>query len=705
MNKKKWLVLTLAALLLLSVFAFAIVALAEDGETPPPFISGDLEPDNAKKKKATATPGRGLWTASPTPKPTPAPTPEPTEFPFFPGLREDHEGHTVTEKVFTNITQHTIRTYCEDCKKYFGGETVEPHSFNAEGVCSVCGYLCSPHSWAHDSYKNDGNTETHIEVLVCTVCGCKKDGVRTAHRPVHIDWENVSDTQHRETVRCNICEQTYTLAPVEHVFKSECRTNGSADHTVLRICEKCGAHQAGSEKTERHSYDPGNASDEPDSKKPFIKRCTECGQYSNHDHALEPFVMPKEWVALNGEQHIGKGRCRLCAEIITDIHYVYDHTFDPVTMKCTACGYLKEGCAHSYDLKPVPSLITDEGHTLTGTCTKCGKPYTTTGAHTMKPVSATEFVFADDTYHQHTVLDRCTVCGYESERNERAEHRYTFVSESYENDETSLFRHKHIIIEKCEDCGHQREIVERKEHFLSQIDENGSFCNTCGTHFEHVFEIATTHDPEKHECKTLYKCKRCKYETAPHKTEIYEPVYMGASMINNLKHEEYYRCSLCGGRTKTVRPHTFEKAPGSKSYEKRCVLCGMREDEEMLTASAPELAKDAPELWYLVSRDGTYISCAELVYAPAGCEALELHLLPETVPEGAFELHLTAPSLEKVTELGAGSVYVSLKDSELLIFGDAQQTLDDLTAQELTELVIQAAPGPDGAYTVIANPV
>ena len=56
MNRKKWLVFTLAALLLLSVFAFAIVALAEDGETPPPFISGDLEPDAAKKKKPTATP-------------------------------------------------------------------------------------------------------------------------------------------------------------------------------------------------------------------------------------------------------------------------------------------------------------------------------------------------------------------------------------------------------------------------------------------------------------------------------------------------------------------------------------------------------------------------------------------------------------------------------------------------------------------------
>ena len=111
MNKKKLLIYTLAALLLLSVLAFAVVALAEEGGDT---VSPAADPtDSAQKKKPTATPGRGLWTASPTPKPTPEPTPEPTEFPFFPGLLEDHKGHTVTKKVTpADETTHTVLNYC-----------------------------------------------------------------------------------------------------------------------------------------------------------------------------------------------------------------------------------------------------------------------------------------------------------------------------------------------------------------------------------------------------------------------------------------------------------------------------------------------------------------------------------------------------------------------------------------------------------------
>lgn len=399
MNTKKWLVFTLAAVLLLSVFALAFAALAEgDGDAPPPFISGDLDADDGKKQKATATPGRGFMT--PTPSTAPKLTPEPIPS-FRPGDFDDHEGHTVTEKVTaSDETQHSVRSYCEDCRAFFGIETAEPHTYE-EGVCSVCGYACT-HSWEHGFFRNDRNTGTHIEVLVCAQCGQTAEGERAAHRPMHLYSESVSDMQHQETVRCNMCGLTYTLAPAAHTFDTASyETTGNAFHAKYAACSECGARQEGSEEIEPHVFNRG-------------KSCVLCGQPKDHEHVID-YDWRRACIPLNEERHVVYYFCKDAASgcdasLPGDI---VPHTFDPVTMVCTECGYMKEGCEHHFTYKPVASEITAEGHTLIGTCTKCGKQITKTEAHDMH-LSYGD-VPGDDPQYTSIVTERCSKCGYEEQ--------------------------------------------------------------------------------------------------------------------------------------------------------------------------------------------------------------------------------------------------------------------------------------------------
>lgn len=406
MNKKRLFIFILSSVLLLSVFAFAFVALAEgDGDAPPPFISGDLDADDGKKKNPTATPGRGVMTPNPkpTPKPTSKLTPEPIPS-FYPGDHDDHEGHVVTKKAsFIDDKQHTVRAYCEDCRTYFGIEITEPHTYNAQGICSGCGYACT-HSWEHGSYRNDGNTETHIEVLVCTQCGQTTEGERTAHRPMFLYVKSVSATQHRETVRCNMCGLTYTLAPSAHMFDTvSYETTGNGFHAKYAACSKCGARQEGSEEIEPHVFN--------------LRLCCEsCGQSRDHDHVID-YDWRRDCRPLNEERHVVyyfcKGALGCNASLPGDI---VPHTFDPVTMGCTECGYLKEGCEHHYTYKPVASEITAEKHTLIGTCTKCGKQIMKTEAHDIHLSCA--YVPGDDSRQTCIVTERCSQCGYEKQYKE-----------------------------------------------------------------------------------------------------------------------------------------------------------------------------------------------------------------------------------------------------------------------------------------------
>ena len=802
MNKKKWFVLTLAALLLLSVFAFAIVALAEDGETPPPFISGDLEPDNAKKKKATATPGRGLWTAKPIAKPTP----EPTEFPFNPGLREDHEGHSVIKKVTSgDETKHTVRTYCEDCKMYFGGETVEPHTYNALGTCSVCYYICThgsahtetyptedsviswngseynydawqlsvcdfcgielsreqilirvphgshenfsdprifyytfyehqvfrtcldcrtvvselqphaacpdpdlpfvydfsyatharrytcpdcggvaeerrPHVWAHDSYKLDGNTDTHIEVLVCTVCGYKKE-VRAPHRPIHLGWENVSNKQHREIVRCNICETTYTLAPAAHKMADAMYTyssNGPQTHTVYtRRCSICRAPDPGSAKVTKHEVRQGCS-----------LSCAFCGEVlTKHDHSPGRFIGNKP---LNAEQHVPYYHCRAH---LSDPACFWEvpgepqpHTFDPVTMKCTACGYLKEGCEHSYTYKPAGFGTTAEQHTLIGTCTNCGKQITVTGAHDMQFYSATEYAWNDNSQHTYTLTLRCSSCGYETTRKETEKHTVDSA------EPISAQEHK-LFCSKCSSYSIQQ------HNFVCTPDKSAHECSVCGEKGEHDYlfiKYKDFYDNSYH--ISIYQCKGCS-----HQKEEREDHHLKASYTYHdpRMHLKYVHCTLCKFsifmRDDHLEDHVFD--------ENGVCVCGYHEgnaipetslSEEALPENTGNEFAALPAFAHLTA-DGKEIPCGYMLLPVEDGETFNLVLLPEAVPGNtALELRFTASEIETLRALGVESVYIRLNDIDVLLLGYINEASG--------ETVFTLTPHPDGMYAAEADP-
>lgn len=232
-------------------------------------------------------------------------------------------------------------------------------------VCGDCKEMAVPHTLAHYSCKNDGDTAGHIEVLECAECGQIVEGERVAHKPMHIGWEDISNKQHQETVRCNMCGLTYTLAPVAHSFSDHHSgqyyvSNGADSHKVYCWkCDICGAIDYSTYTNAAHGID-GHMS------------CYKC-DYTTEGHTHEiDYDSPNRCIPLNAEQHTTRYNCMNLGCYVLLFGDPQPHTFDPVTLKCTVCDYLKEGCEHHYTYKPVRNGVTEEQHTVIGTCTGCG---------------------------------------------------------------------------------------------------------------------------------------------------------------------------------------------------------------------------------------------------------------------------------------------------------------------------------------------
>ena len=505
--------------------------------------------------------------------------------------------------------------------------------------CKLCGEqfeLAQPHTLEHVSYKNDGDSEGHIDVCTCTVCGATVEK-RTEHRPKLIKWESISDTQDRAVVRCNICGLTYTTATSAHLYTKGYQTNGYNDHTAFIVCTKCGVHQAGSERTELHSYDRANHEDGT--------KCKECNQYASHTHRLENRDSPHTWVPLDETMHVAKGKCcwEWCDEMIIDTRYVAEHTFDPLTLKCTGCGYLKEGCEHQYTYRPAKDGVTDEQHTFIGTCTGCGKEITVTEAHTFSP----EVERFDDKTH----------------------------------------------LEKCEKCSYTRAVA---HSFADAGSDDTHRCEKCGQETAHSYKAVNAKFISAQYHEALYECEVCHHRMQTEKEEHKEIEYY--LQCDGEKHYLISECTVCGFRSYYIRqPHQFDEAGA-------CEKCNYHKDEPVTGATLPEgLPEDIANVLETLSACGHLTADGKEI--PFGCAFLPIEdgktynvvILPEDLPAGiASELRFTDAELETLRTLGVKSVYIRLNDTDVLLIADMEQISG--------EAAFTLTPASDGRYTVTADP-
>ena len=565
-----------------------------------------------------------------------------------------------------------------------GDEKTHTSSYECT-VCGDCKEVSEPHELAHFAYKNDGDTESHIDVFVCTECDAEIEK-RAAHKPMHISWECVSDTHDREIVRCNMCGLTYSLEPVSHTFTAKKYKQSSMFyHKAYPECSKCGAQQRDGDCTvEVHYFGDYDG-----------LTCLYCNYvkfYSGHEHTCE-------------EKHVAV--CALDAELHTLYYHCDDpfcwilisrgtepHTFDPITMRCTVCGYLKEGCKHQYTYEPFTSKSTEAQHMLIGTCTGCGKQIMLEEAHDMHFFSATEYISYGNG-HTRVVTERCSVCGYEKQHAEAGNHDFS-TGESIGEQE-----HKPI----CSLCGSYGD--PEPHTFVCASDESVHECSICGEKGEHDYFLNgyRRYDENYHAC--VYQCRMCTHQ----KEEKQEHILKSSAYIihDRETHGKYTVCTLCSFGYEEKGRHNIMSTPSNpcvcgyyRGYPVREAPEGLTEDSGDGTAVMPvfcHLAADGNEIPFgyglTLSDEGTL----------ENGDALRFTILPESISgDSVIEARFTASEIGLLQTLGVKDVYIRLSDTDFPLLSDIGQVLTVLSGQERDELVITLIPGSDGAYTVQYDP-
>ena len=368
-------------------------------------------------------------------------------------------------------------------------------------LCKIFYWDFAPHELVHEYYKFDGNNDTHIDMYRCTVCGQMVEK-RENHSPIHVTWKNVSDTQDQEIAFCKVCNHNYSLALSAHQFDSFAyHTNGLDKHTVYRTCSKCGTQEKnGKTYIEGHTFSD--------------RTCTKCGQSSVHEEGHIPLRYTGKALLLDADHHVNEGICFLCLASFYDYDHIKTHKIDPLTMKCTACGFLQEGCEHHYGQI---AYWTEKGHFFTGNCEKCGKQSTEQyfEYHNMQWESKIYGLQDSETSHHLMRVQKCTVCGYKQVMDFGSrDHRFVQVGNN----------------QRCEKCGYLKK-------------------SSC----EHTFEYTT--DPKKqtetvHYCQL--KCTKCGAESFKYEKHDLKPLPDSRyQKINNEIHSNAvrYRCIVCGYET------------------------------------------------------------------------------------------------------------------------------------------------------------
>ena len=551
--------------------------------------------------------------------------------------------------------------------------------------CTLCGdrfEIRTEHDLEHVSYRNDGNTQTHIDVQVCILCGQEVAEKRVGHISFYATSEKISETHHANIMRCNVCGlDCVGKYPQIHHFETGYRPNNKESHYVYDYCHDCGMEK--NFRTEAHTWDGVN--------------CSKCGEVKEgHQHIADP-KFGSNYEPLNADQHIVYYHCKAVFTLSCKSPIAGDpepHTFDPLTMTCTKCRYRKEACQHQYAYKPVRFGLTADEHTLIGTCTKCGKEITVTGAHDMKFFSKSDYRPCENG-HTFTVTERCTDCGYEMRHTETENHVFSTGE--------SISPQEHRAV--CSLCGYG---IAEPHTFVCTSDNMAHVCSICGEKGEHDYLFAEYRCDGAwiyHTC--VYQCSVCMHEKGERQEHPVETLY---EPDDDAKHFETIWCPLCGIITTLCCDHEFDESGtcvcgyhrGDPVSEAPLSQEGLTEDsgdETVITPVFCHLAADGNEMPF-----GYELILSDEVVSENG-KAFNFIILPESISgDAVIEIRFTASEVALLRAFGVKSVYIRPGENDILLLDDVSQALTALTEQEIAELVITLTPGSDGTYATQYDP-
>ena len=227
---------------------------------------------------------------------------------------------------------HAVRYWCSNCgNDQTGGAASEPHTYNAHGTCTKCGYYNS----AYDQYLCD-HTSTYIRwngcrwYEYCYDCGELVDS-GTSHTYEYGDWEYYSSTRHVRTGTCTRCGAT-TTERASHVKTTKYDPHDDNQHSKYTWCASCRS-KLGTETLENHTLTSGSWENYSETQHRREKDCSKCG-YEAYDYADHAFSYGA-WTSVSDTDHQREKTCS-CGYSSTETGAHRDGDSDGL---CDDCGH------------------------------------------------------------------------------------------------------------------------------------------------------------------------------------------------------------------------------------------------------------------------------------------------------------------------------------------------------------------------------
>lgn len=339
-------------------------------------------------------------------------------------LEEHYVNYGTTVSI--SDTQHKINNHCI-CGEILSSYTYS-HSFsygkwtdNSNGTCSrtkscsSCGYNgieTKSHSntngqWEYYFTEVDTDysyQEYHKRDTTCSNCGSTGMDFELHTFTEFSDWSSYSDTRHKRSKYCTVCNYTVNHTDYHHFLESDYiyEDNGDGTHTVIKPCAECGYTTT---ETVEHNHITGewfkygteNPYDDEYYHTEYHQRdnvCSECGNVISEHAEHEWYWETETWVYQSETRHTRTKRCKDCGYgwIYGDYHhfttspYYEQHSEDEHTKinPCDECDYEKETLeAHSFTASTVYTQFSESQHQVTQSCI-CGEKHISYADHVDK---------------------------------------------------------------------------------------------------------------------------------------------------------------------------------------------------------------------------------------------------------------------------------------------------------------------------------
>lgn len=337
----------------------------------------------------------------------------------------ESDNHITKTGSWTNSsdTQHKRTISCSTCG--YSTNEYANHQFsygkwtdNGNGTCSRT-KSCSTCGYNGSETKNHSNTngqweyyftevdtdysyqEYHKRDTTCTNCGSSGMDFELHTFTEFSDWLSYSDTRHKRSKYCTVCNYTVNHTDYHHFLESDYiyEDNGDGTHTVIKPCAECGYtttetaehnHISG----EWYKYDSDNLYDDEYNHTKYHQResvCSDCGNIKIEHGEHEWYWVTESWNYSNEERHTRTKRCKQCdmGWGYTDYHHYkttpyYNLLNESEHIKinpCDECVYEKETLeAHSFTASTVYTQFSESQHKVTQSCI-CGEKYISYADH------------------------------------------------------------------------------------------------------------------------------------------------------------------------------------------------------------------------------------------------------------------------------------------------------------------------------------